>query len=555
MKKRVLSLSLIAMMLLSSALTACTGNTTDTDQPAGSSPAVDSTAEGDQTDTPEAGEASWDNLGWKNDTSPITFSCYLDFDWYAVDTWGNDEVSQEITRRTGVSLDVTKGSDLNQLGVLLASGDLPDIIFMDTNVQRFEDADISAPWDELIAQYCPELMPLLDKTEIINNTREDGHFYTLKTHYKSQRDWDNPLCLPSPGDPGLFFRGDVLDAIGNPQIKSIEELKAVFTTVKEKSSELGIDIVYTPHPSWPNAVEEFFSIGRGPFEDGDMIRNFRSNPAWKDYFLFMNELYREGLLYKEYLSARPEDFFQLVRSGKTFAATYNSGVAGETNKIYEEQGIDGYWVSNLEALTVNGETRFALTNSATGWASCFISADSDKHDRLINYMAFLKSPEGDHLTQWGIEDKHYTLNEDGLVVSTEYRNSKTPQELGIGPWYFQASGLTEAIVGSSAIANPDPKQVEYAKPSIDLLQFRKPYYTLKPVLAFARSLGDSDEFMIEVKIADEWNKRVADIILADSAESAAALYDEMMSYLKTSGMDQLEQAITENYNKALVRYQ
>ena len=56
-------------------------------------------------------------------------TCYIDFDWYAYDTWGNDDVSQLITEETGVTLDVTKSSDLNQLQVLLAAGELPDLIF------------------------------------------------------------------------------------------------------------------------------------------------------------------------------------------------------------------------------------------------------------------------------------------------------------------------------------------------------------------------------------------------------------------------------------------
>ena len=84
----------------------------------------------DETTAAEAGApATWENLSWEKDTSPVTFSAYIDYDWYAVDTWGEDEVSQEITRLTGVSLDVTKGSDLQVLSVQLAAQELNDIVF------------------------------------------------------------------------------------------------------------------------------------------------------------------------------------------------------------------------------------------------------------------------------------------------------------------------------------------------------------------------------------------------------------------------------------------
>lgn len=547
MKKQAFYLILAILLTFTWSFAACSNG--------GQSSTSGSQAESGTAAAAPSGVASWDTASWKDDTSPITFTCYIDYDWYAVDTWGNDEVSQEITARTGVSLDVTKGSDLNQLGVLLASGDLSDIIFTANNVQRFEDPEVCAPWDELIPQYVPEMMELLDPIEIVNNTKADGHFYTLKTHYNNEEAWNDPRNLPSPGDPGLYFRGDILEAIGNPEIKSIEQLKEVFATVKDRSSELGIDVIYNPHPSWQNALEEFFGITRTPYVEGEQVHSWRSNPNWKEFLLFMNELYRDGYLYKEYLSSRPEDFFQRNRSGKTFAVTYNSGVASETNKIFDEQGIDGYFVPNTEALTVNGETRFQPVDGSVGWSSCFLAADSDKLERLIKYMEFLKSPEGDQLTQWGIEGKHYTLNEDNLLVRTDYYNSKTGAETGVGPWYFQASGLCEGVAVYSGIANPDPVMAGYAKTSVDLLSWRKQYYKRDPVLYFARPDTDTDEFMIEVKLADEWSKRNADIILADSAEAAATLYDEMMAYMESAGLGQLEEAITARYFDALKRYE
>ncbi|MGN0743182.1 MAG: hypothetical protein ACI4L8_11050, partial [Candidatus Fimadaptatus sp.] len=78
--------------------------------------------------TPES-MVDFSNLAFNDDTSPITFDLYLDFDWYAVDTWGKDEVSQYITETTGVSFEAYKSSDLSELGVLLAADELPDIIF------------------------------------------------------------------------------------------------------------------------------------------------------------------------------------------------------------------------------------------------------------------------------------------------------------------------------------------------------------------------------------------------------------------------------------------
>lgn len=542
----------IATVLLSCLLlAACTSPS-----PAASPPSATQAVTGGTTTGEPAASGGWENLSWKLDTSPVTLSAYIDFDWYALDTWGNDHVSQEITKRTGVSLDVTKASDLTQLNVLLASGSLSDIIFTSNLVQRFEDPDVSHPWDELIPQYTPEFMALIDPVEIINNTAADGHFYTLKTHYNNAEAWDDPRNLPSPGDAGFYYREDVMEKIGNPPLENVEDLLTIFALIKEKQAELGIDIIYNPHPNWSNPIGEFMGTPLAAWQDeeGNLHKHY-SHPAWKEYLVFMNQLYREGYLYKEAYSARPEDFFQRNRSGKTFAASYNSGLAGETNKIFDEQGIQGKFIPLTHALTYKGEDRFQPMDASIGWASCFISKDTKHPDRAIRYMEFLKSPEGDQLTQWGIEGMHYTLNEDNLLIRPENFNQWLPTETGIGPWYFQASGLGEGVATMSGIANPDPKVAEYASYGVDLLKFRKAEYARNPILYFARPDPDSDEFTIEVKLNDEWSKRWVAIIMAGSEDEAARLYDETIAYFKTVGLDQLEAKMTENYKTAEARYQ
>ena len=154
-------------------------------------------------------------LSWQKDTSPISFTCYIDYDWYALDAWGEEDVSQEITKRTGVSLEVTKASDTTQLQVLLAADELPEIVFTANQVQRFENPDISYSFDELIEKHCPEFMDMIDPIEIVNNTADDGHFYTLKSHYNNEEAWADPRNLPSPGSAGFYVREDILQ--GNRQ--------------------------------------------------------------------------------------------------------------------------------------------------------------------------------------------------------------------------------------------------------------------------------------------------------------------------------------------------
>lgn len=494
-------------------------------------------------------ELTWENadLSWRKDTSPVTFTTYIDYDWYPLDTWGNDDVSKEITKRTGVSLEVTKASDRTQLQVLLAADELPEIVFTDYLTQRFENSDISYPWDELIEEYCPEFMRLIDPVEIINNTIEDGHFYTLKSHYNNDTDWEDPRNLPSPGDPGLYIREDIMEELGNPKLDSVEDLLDVFKMVKENYPDM---IVYIPHPTWTNPIMEFMGLTKGFYvtDDGNVKLGI-SNPEFEEFYLFFNKLYREGYVSQEAFTYKPEQFFQIVRSGNVFAASYNAGLADETNKIYDDNNIKGKFVPITKVLTYKGEERLQPVYASIGWSSTFITRKNKNPDRAIRYMEFLKSPEGDQLTQWGIEGKHYTLTEEGLIKRPEGFSELTVQDHGIGPWYFMASGLGEGVAVSSAkISN-----LEYSS-SVDLLRFRKQYYKRDPALYFARPLAETEEFNINVKINDLITNTEVSIITAPSEEEASARYRKMIEDAKTIGLEKLEEYATKAYKEARARY-
>lgn len=510
----------------------------------------------------EAGSmVDFSNLSFNDDTSPIEFSLCLDWDWYSVDTWGKDEVSQYITDLTGVSFDAQKFSDHSELSVLLAADDLPDIIFTSYLVQRFEDYDVCYAWDELIEQYCPNFYENahVGELEILNNTTADGHIYTFKTHFHY---WKDPLDFPSYGDSGLYVREDILQKLGMTadDIDSIEKLAEVYEMVDAKKEELGIDVIYNPHPTWGNAINEYMGTHTTTWVDADNnAHTTYSDPNWKEFLLFANELYRKGYLYKDAYAVNPENFFSLNRSGTVFSASYNTGLATETNQIFFENGMEDKEFTSLKRLTWKGEDRRRTYDAGIGWASCFISRNCDNPERAIKLMEFFKSPQGDALTQWGVEGVHYNRDEEGHVIRTQYYYDKIaedPTSLGIGPWYLQGSGLGEGTVIASMMVqtNATEQQLAWSKPQYELLNYLKSTYRSVPYWYFARVASDTDEYTIQTKLDTYWKTTTTAIQLCEDADQAAQMYDDMMDYMHANGLDQLEAAMTENYNEHLPLY-
>ncbi len=604
MKKKILAVLLVLCMVFALALTACTTTTPTTTAAPETTKAEETTAAEEETtaaeeettaaeeettaaeeettaaeeETTAAEEeaASWDNLSWMKDTSPVTMSAVMDFDWYSLDTWGEDEVSKEITRLTGVSLVTEKLSDPQILGVRLAAQELTDIIFCDNMPQRFQDPDICYRWDEIIPQYCPEFWDLVDPLERVNNMADDGHVYTFKTHYKDAADYadENALGNWSPNS-SICYREDVLNTLGiASDFTSFEQWEEIMYKVNEKKDELGISIVFNIHPSWTEIIPYWMGCQTTNLynQEKKSITMKYDDPTWLEYYKYMNKWYNDGILAKDYLGVRPDDFFARSLSGTVFASQYNWGYPGAINGSWRKDGTGG-WFDDLSkpymrlivgGLTYQGEDRFqyACADYGTGWASCFIATTCKTPDRAICYMEFLKSPFGDRLTQWGIEGVHWELV-DGLPKKTDAWYARTDEErsgayTGIGPWYFQGSDRSEGLGSAAGIVNAAD---EYARD--DALQRASDAAVKKaacannknPVMNFARIETTDECYADYVKIQDEWSTTYAGMVTAANEAEVEKIWNDFQAFLAANNYDGVKAQMTERYVTNLKRYQ
>ena len=359
---------------------------------------------------------------------------------------------------------------------------------------------------------------------------------------------------------GLFGFGKKKEAAKPKEEAPVVDREATLAQIEAKKAELGIDVIYNPHPTCTNAIAEYMGCKTGTWIDADGNAHMSwSDPTYKEYLLFMNDLYTKGYLYKDAYAVNPENFFTLNRSGSVFSASYNTGLARETNEIFFNNGMPEKEFESLKRLNYKGEDKRVTYDNGIGWASCFISKNCDNPERAIKIMEFFKSPQGDALTQWGIEGVHYTRDEEGHVINTQYyydKSAEDPSSLGIGPWYLQGSGLGEGTKYASMMSqtNATEQQLAWSKTQYDLLTYLKSTYKSVPYWYFARVSSDTDEYTIQTKLNTYWKNTTTSIIMAESADAASALYDEMMQYMHDNGLDQLEAAMTANYQEHLPLY-
>lgn len=545
--KKVISLILATVILL--AMFAGCGST---EKPAeASTAAAESTPVTEPATTESAAEpVTWDsqNLTWKKDTTPVNYSLFLDIAWAPMDVWGTDHVSQEVTKLTGVSFEVTKAQDNNHLGLLLASDDLPDAIFAWQKKERFETTNVSQPWDELIPKYAPEFDSLIDPSEKALATVDDGHYYTLYTHNRNQAYWDDPSQPVSYGEGTIMLRDDVMTEIGNPKIESMDDFYNVLKQVKVKHPDY---IPFLQPDLNGRAVATWFGVnllaswyidnnGKVALPQADKEGNMA-------YFKYMNKLNRDGLLSTEGLTYDFDKQKQAILSGKVFAT---SGQCFDVDVINEEldkiEGNTLHYTAMNKPLTVNGEIKYSPTYTSSGFAGFYITKNCKDPSRLVSLMEFMKSPQGDQLTQWGVKDVDYTLTPDGLPLIDQ---NITWKERGDNVWYFQASFISEAMKAiTKKVTSP-----KYAQVSTLMYDF-KPYWKVDYALALTKVQPETEESDIRSSIIDTYLNTQNSVILAKDDATFTKNLDAMYKEIDNLGLSKLLEYAQKQYDKFAPRF-
>lgn len=460
---------------------------------------------------------------------------FIDAPWYPVKEW-KGPIAEKITEKTGVKLKVTVATDDKQLPLMIASGDLPDLVFTYAQVSRLSDSKLSYPWNELIEKYAPDFE--IDKTRIAIHTMDDGNFYTVRNAYATPEEWEaNKYALGNDGNPGIAVREDIMKELGDPRIKSVDDFVKVLGMVKEKYPDL---VPLIMDKEW---MEQYWLLQFGVdagldswFERDGKVDSILRHPNAPEFFKFMNSLYRNGFILAEnFAHANDKIDDQYMTSGKAFAHSHTVSIADRDNiAIKAESG--NFTVKMLpsalsdDAVTVSG---------GIGFAGTFITKNNKNPEKSIKFLQYLASDEGKKLTMFGIEGEHWTWNEEGYPnLKYSPSDAKFVEGNGIKWWYLYNDAVTEGLW--SYVPGTQTTQA---------LMEIKAITQYKPALGLIQTQPDSEERIIKTKIDEMVKTEKTKIYLAESEEEAMANFENMVENAENMGLQKLVDWANETYNK------
>ncbi|MBB3113695.1 putative aldouronate transport system substrate-binding protein [Paenibacillus phyllosphaerae] len=528
----ILPLTIMSVM----ALSACSGANGDSNANSDSGNAAassENTAAGNtNTSTDTAATSS-------GDAEELTL--FINHSWYPVKDF-TGPIADRITEKTGVKLKVTVATDDKQLPLMIASGDLPDLIFSASDIDRLSNANISYSWNELIEKYAPDFQ--IDATRIAINTMKDGNFYTIRNAFATEEEWKaNQYALGNDGNPGIAVREDIMNELGNPPMKTLDDFVNILNMVKEKHPEM------VPLIMDKNWIEQYFmgqfgidtGIGNW-YESEGQVNYWLKHPKAQEFFLFMNSLYRYGyILAENFAHANDQIDDEYAVGGKAFAHSHTVSVADRDNISAKKNGAAYTFKMIPSALS---EEKVQVS-TGIGWSGTFITKKNKNPEKSIKLMQYLASDEGKKLTMFGIEGEHWTWNEEGypnLKYSTA--DSDFVNGNGIKWWFLYSDAIVEGLWGyvpgtQTTQALIETKEKTVYKPEIGLIQVQ----------------ADSAEKTIKTKIDEMVTNEKVKIYLAKSEDEAAKLFENMLKTADKIGLAKLDDWANKTYaeKKALFK--
>lgn len=261
-----------------------------------------------------------------------------------------------------------------------------------------------------------------------------------------------------------------------------------------------------------------FSIVQGMFgiqnnfsiRNGKIVYN-RVQPEVKEYLKYVQDLYKNGMIVKDFLTLNEQATQEMYLSGK--AAMIGFGAPWPSKALIASSDQKGFVTRFLDYPSgVNGKPSFGAAGSGPLSLVGLVSANVKDPQAIVDFLDFLIQPDVSRLTSFGIEGEHYTLV-NGKPAPTEksaeiswgvyYRNIFMPEDWY--PVYGVAAGWAEyyypcerSTVGSK---DPDPVfympvNAEYNAMAPDLqTKIVSPYFS-KVVLGEA-SLDNFDAYVKE----------------------------------------------------------
>ncbi len=340
---------------------------------------------------------------------------------------------QAMEEATNVHIDwVTfAGNEIQEKwGLLLSSGDLPDLMYPTENVsypggveKAIEDG-MFLDCTDLVANYMPNYREMrLATEELQKDTMTDSGtlaciygFNSTDTEIKAQPQWT-----------GLCIRRDMLDSFGYTDTPvTIEDWHELLTVAKQN----GVEAPLLTGANGYNRAASFMSaygILPGMYQENGVVKYAAAEPGYKEWVQLFRDWYSEGLLDPNFVS---NDAYLVADNAYT---ANGKSVAFQTVVPFTEDGLYKNGIAQDENIHVQpvlspvlneGDTPYSFNVSSPTCGNQFYVSASTKYPEIAAmWLDYQYTKEGMLYNFYGVEGESYELvNGEVQLLDTVLQN-------------------------------------------------------------------------------------------------------------------------------------
>jgi len=480
----------------------------------------------------------------------ITFKYWMPLSSSAVkfiDSYASNTAYQQVQKDTGIKINFIHpavGSAKEQFNLLIASGDLPDMIQKGSYYTGGVYQGFANGAYQDLTPYLKDNAP--DYLKVINTNEA-----VRRQAYTENKVIAFHLVSLEPNPPFYrpVLRGDWLKEFGMKTPTTLDEYEAYFKAILEKKPGV------TPFTTSPSTSVNDRDIWMGAFDIlgewfviNDKVQHYYDNPNYKEYLTLMNRWYKAGYLSK--------DFAALTEESKIYAL-FDSGRLGLYTQSVDNAYARAAKINNFTIESGPYPRKTANSKLHSAPATWPIST-SDPYDTVVTsscknvkaavqFLNYGYTEKGSMVFNYGVEGQSYKMVEGKPVFTDLMLNNPN------GLTSSNVSYIYKIHLGSKLNA-PDTKALPGVVKDPASLAFRTKWsddsnvdnlYRLPPVDLTADEISQNAEIISDV------SPYVSEMMLKFiiGAEPLSN-FDKYLEQLKSMNFAKVKQ----NYQNAYERY-
>lgn len=374
--------------------------------------------------------------GTKENKEDVNEMDFLSLEAVYIEDYNTNAFTKLMEERTGIHINWTtipEQAEKEKLNLILASGDYPDVFFGcgfndDMLTQYGADEQLIIPLNDLIKEYMPNLTKILNETPgaWAAITSPDGKIYGLPSFNE---------CFHCENSNKMWVYKPFLEKLGLDMPKTTKEFEEMLIAFRDNdpngnglkdeipfaaatknwhgTADLFLlnSFIYTDINSYINASSSAY---QGFYLDNGIIKTVVDTKEYHDGLRYLNNLYKEGLIFTGSFTQDGQQLVQLVEGSNDPIVGVTAGGWGGT---FSSFGSDRYKEFRaLEPLIgPNGEqnTPDYLQNPMVG--RFVISTKCKDPVAAVKWADYLYSMEGTLNAKNGIEGIGWRWAEEGEV--------------------------------------------------------------------------------------------------------------------------------------------